>query len=77
MALSKVSEIRQLSDADLSAAILQAKRKLFDLRFQQATRQPFKSHEFKHVRHRLGQLMTVERERQLQGLATPGSAQES
>jgi large subunit ribosomal protein L29 len=32
---------------------------------QQATRRLEKTHEFKHTRHRLGQLLTVERERQL------------
>ena len=65
MALPKISEIRDLSDQELNEQIAAAKKQLFDLRFQKATRQLEKSHQFKHTRHRLAQLMTVERERQL------------
>ncbi|XTZ11757.1 MAG: 50S ribosomal protein L29, partial [cyanobacterium endosymbiont of Rhopalodia inflata] len=50
---------------ELVDEILAAKRQLFNLRFQQATRRLEKPHEFKHVRHRLAQLLTVERERQI------------
>lgn len=63
MALSKVADARKLSDEELSAAILAAKRKLLELRMQQATRRLEKTHEFKHTRHWLAQLMTVEGER--------------
>ncbi len=66
MALPKISEARNLSDAELAEAILQEKKHLFELRFKQATRQPVKPHEFRHAKHRLSQLLTVERERQLQ-----------
>lgn len=65
MALPKISEIRALSDQELSEQIVAAKKQLFDLRFQKATRQLEKTHQFGHVRHRLAQLMTVERERKL------------
>lgn len=65
MSLPKISEVRELSDQELADQILEAKKKLFDLRFQQATRRLEKPHLFKHTRHRLAQLMTVERERQL------------
>ncbi|MEL6221845.1 MAG: 50S ribosomal protein L29 [Cyanobacteria bacterium J06626_14] len=65
MALSKISEIREFSDAELKEEIAATKRSLFDLRFQKATRQLEKHHEFKHQRHRLAQLLTVERERQV------------
>ncbi|MGL5033928.1 MAG: 50S ribosomal protein L29 [Microcystaceae cyanobacterium] len=65
MALPKIKDARSLSEEDLVEEILAAKRKLFELRFQQATRRLEKSHEFKHTRHRLAQLLTVERERQL------------
>jgi large subunit ribosomal protein L29 len=65
MALPKIQDARSLSVEDLAEEILAAKRKLFELRFQQATRRLEKSHEFKHTRHRLAQLLTVERERQL------------
>jgi large subunit ribosomal protein L29 len=67
MALPKISEARSLSDAELLDAIVETKRELFQLRFQKATRQLEKEvHKFKHARHRLAQLMTVRRERQLE-----------
>lgn len=65
MPLPKVEEIRDLSDQDLSDRIVTTKKELFQLRFQKATRQLEKPHQFKHLRHRLAQLMTLERERQL------------
>ena len=65
MPLPKIEDVRQLSDQELAEEILATKRKLFDLRFQQATRRLEKSHEFKHTRHRMAQLLTIERERQL------------
>lgn len=66
MALPKIQEARELDDQALEAAIVDTKRRLFDLRFQQATRQLQTGlHQFKHEKHRLAQLMTVLRERQL------------
>jgi large subunit ribosomal protein L29 len=65
MPLPKIADARQLSDEELDTEILAAKRKLFELRLQQATRRLDKPHEFRHTRHRLAQLLTVERERQL------------
>ncbi|HIK45524.1 MAG TPA: 50S ribosomal protein L29 [Leptolyngbyaceae cyanobacterium M65_K2018_010] len=73
MALPKISEARRLSDEDLLEAIVETKRELFQLRFKKATRQLDKEvHQFKHARHRLAQLMTVQRERQL--AATPSGS---
>ena len=69
MALSKIKEVRDLGDEELLSAIAETKRELFQLRFQKATRQLDKqNHQFKHARHRLSQLMTVQRERQLAAL---------
>ncbi|MEM8777391.1 MAG: 50S ribosomal protein L29 [Cyanobacteria bacterium P01_G01_bin.49] len=65
MPLPKIEDARKLSDQELTEEILATKRKLFDLRFQQATRRLEKPHEFKHTRHRMAQLLTLERERQL------------
>ena len=39
MARPNASELRQLSDADINDQIAGLRRELFDLRFQQATRQ--------------------------------------
>lgn len=69
MSLPKVEDIRDLGDQELSDQIASVKKELFQLRFQKATRQLEKTHQFKHLRHRLAQLMTIERERQLQSAA--------
>jgi len=63
MALPKVARARELSDSELAEEILATKRELFNLRMQQATRRLEKPHLFKHLRHKLAQLMTVEGER--------------
>ncbi|PSB22369.1 50S ribosomal protein L29 [filamentous cyanobacterium CCP1] len=74
MPLPKIEEVRDLSDQELNEQIIATKRDLFQLRFQKATRQLEKPHQFKHLRHRLAQLMTVERERQLTAVkATPSA----
>lgn len=66
MALPNITDVRKLNDEELASEILATKQRLFQLRFQQATRRPEKPHEFKHTHHRLAQLLTVERERKLE-----------
>ena len=66
MALPKIEDARKLDDQALADEIVAVKKQLFELRLQQATGRLEKTHEFKHARHRLAQLMTVERQRQLQ-----------
>lgn len=77
MSLSKIKDARSLSDEELADAILAVKRQLFDLRLRQSTRQLDKPHEFKHARHRLAQLMTVEGERKRQAAAAFQSSADS
>lgn len=74
MPLPKMDDIRSLSDQEISDEIVAVKKQLFELRFQKATRRLEKSHEFKHARHRLAQLMTLERQRQLEELASSSSS---
>ena len=69
MPLPKIEDARKLSDGELADEILAAKRELFNLRLQKATRRLEKPHQFRHVRHRIAQLMTVERERQIAAAA--------
>lgn len=64
MPLPKISEVRDLTDAELAKQILEIKQQLFKLRLQKATRQLEKSHQFKHIKHRLAQLLMLEGERQ-------------
>lgn len=63
MALPKISEARELSDQQLGEQIVEIKKQLFQLRLQKATRQLEKPHQFRHAKHRLAQLLSVEHER--------------
>ena len=63
MARPNAAEVRQLSDADITEQIDGLRRELFELRFQQATRQLTNSHRFKEARIKLAQLLTVQSER--------------
>lgn len=65
MALPKIADARKLSEEELAEEILAVKRELFQLRLEQATRRLEKPHLFKHAKHRLAQLLTVEREREI------------
>lgn len=71
MPLPKIEDARKLNDQELEAAILAAKRELFELRMQKATRRLEKPHQFKHVRHRVAQMLTVVRERELAATEAP------
>ena len=59
MSLSQFTDIISLSNAEISAAIIETENQLFNLRFKKATRQSFKSHEIKHKKCRLAQLKTL------------------
>ena len=59
MGLTKFTDIIKLSNNEISEAIIEAESKLFNLRFKQATRQSFKSHEIKMTKRRLAQLKTL------------------
>jgi len=63
MALSKMSELRELSDETVREQILACKKDLFDLRVKKATRQLDKFHSITHAKHKLAQLMTLAAER--------------
>lgn len=64
MALSKIADIRKLSDSEVSDEIMAVKRELLELRLQKATRQLEKPHLIRHAKHRLALLMLVESERE-------------
>ncbi|NET23929.1 50S ribosomal protein L29 [Okeania sp. SIO1I7] len=66
MPFPKIEEVRNLSDDELVAEIVNTKRELFNLRMLKATGRLEKPHLFKHNRHRLAQLLTIERERELE-----------
>jgi large subunit ribosomal protein L29 len=68
MAFPKIEDARNLNDEEVASEILEAKKKLLELRLLKATGRLEKPHEFKHTRHRIAQLMTVEKERELAAL---------
>ena len=76
MSLPKIDEVINLSDEELNEKILAVKRQLFELRMQKATRQLEKPHQFRHARHQLAQLMTVERARQRAASATQSATEQ-
>ena len=59
MSLPQFTDIRSLSNSEISEAILETENKLFNLRFKKATRQNFNSHDVKHTKRRLAQLKTL------------------
>ena len=63
MARPNSDDVRNLSDSDITEQIDAIRRELFDLRFQQATRQLPNAHLFKEARIKLAQLLTVQNER--------------
>nr|BDA97632.1 ribosomal protein L29 [Cryptomonas tetrapyrenoidosa] len=60
MSFSNFEELRNLNDEAIMKEILDTKKYLFELRLKKATRQSFKSHLFKHYRHKIAQLLTAE-----------------
>nr|QXM16361.1 50S ribosomal protein L29 [Chaetoceros gracilis]QXM17213.1 ribosomal protein L29 [Chaetoceros muellerii] len=58
MSLPKFNEIKELSNTEISNAIIKTEKELFTLKFKKATRQTFKSHEIKFAKRRLAQLKT-------------------
>ena len=63
MPRTNTAEVRKLTDADITTKIEGIRKELFDLRFQQATKQLNKTHRFKEARIELAQLLTVQSER--------------
>jgi len=70
MAWPKIEEIRSLNDSEISQEILRLKRELLELRMQKATGKLEKPHSFKVSRRHLSQLMTVQRERELNAISS-------
>ncbi len=56
-------DVSKLSDIEIKEKIDLTRRELFDLRFQQATRQLSETHRFKKARVQLAQLLTAQGER--------------
>ncbi|MFN8520489.1 MAG: 50S ribosomal protein L29 [Chloroflexota bacterium] len=60
-----ISRARELSDRELLAELAQARRQLYDLRFQLATRQLSDYSQIAQTRRSIARLLTVQTEREL------------
>lgn len=58
------SELRRLSDPELSSELTNAREELFNLRFQLSTRQLKDHSALRRARRKIAQLLTLQRERQ-------------
>ncbi|MDO4397479.1 MAG: 50S ribosomal protein L29 [Oscillospiraceae bacterium] len=63
----KASELRKLSQAELDAKLLELKKELFNLRFQQAINQLDNPMRISAVKKDIARVMTVIRDVQLHG----------
>ena len=68
-----ISEIRGLSDADLERALVDAKRELWKVRFDIATRQESNYARLPATRKRIARILTVMTERQHAAAAAEGA----
>ena len=55
-------EIRNLSSAEINNKINETRKKIFELKFKQATRQTIKPHLFKKYKRILARLLTINNE---------------
>jgi large subunit ribosomal protein L29 len=69
--MSKAAELRDLSDGELVERYEQYSRELFDLRFALVTGQLDDYSRLGRVRREIARVMTVQRERELQGSESP------
>jgi large subunit ribosomal protein L29 len=67
-----ISKARQLSDQELPAELVSARRHLYDLRFQLATRQLSDYSQIAQTRRSIARLLTVQTEREFDDTAVAG-----
>ena len=72
--MMEIAQARSLSEQELSEELVSARRHLYDLRFQLATRQLTDYNQISQTRRDIARLLTVQTERQLEaGSAGAGS----
>ena len=69
--MSKVTELREMSDEQLGAELNETRKRLFELRFQAATERLDAPSELRKLRKTIARIHTVQRERELQAPAQP------
>ena len=60
-----IDEVRALSDGELESELTAARRNLYDLRFQLATRQLSDYNQIRNTRKRIARILTVQTERRV------------
>jgi large subunit ribosomal protein L29 len=70
MSLPPIKQINLLNDEQLKKEIIASKKELFELRLKQSTNQYFTPHSFKHIKHRLGQLLMIQKQRKILNITT-------
>ena len=68
-----IDKVRALTDAELTTELTTARRHLYDLRFQLATRQLNDYSQIPQTRRRIARLLTVMTERQLPAQTASGA----
>jgi len=63
--MMEIAKARSLSEQELSDELVSARRHLYDLRFQLATRQLTDYNQISQTRRNIARLLTVQTERQL------------
>ena len=66
-----IASVRGLTDAELVTELTAAKRHLYDLRFQLATRQLTDYHQIPQTRRKIARILTVLTERELSEAGQP------
>jgi len=62
-----IDKVRALTDAEIAQELIDARRELWQLRFDLTTRQLTDYSKIRQARHKIARLMTVQTERQRQG----------
>ena len=62
MSFPKIKEVLVLSYDEIQQEIMNSKKQLFELRLLKGTKQSFKPHAFKVLKHRLSQLLMVKKQ---------------
>jgi large subunit ribosomal protein L29 len=73
--MTSPAELRELHDEELRTRLREAKEDLFKLRFQMATGQLDDNRRLRAVRHDIGRMYTILRERELGLSVAPGAAE--
>ena len=63
-----------MSNDELNAQIVEAKKMLFELRMKQSTRKEYKGHHFGILKTKIAQIRTVKREREVTEVSTSAIA---